>query len=191
MEETLKQPEGGPIAERGIWTKKNVLSVALIAFLVVLFIRLFVFETFFVQGDSMSPTILSGQFVFVNRLAYIWSEPKRGDIVVAIPRVYPGRVVKRVIGLPGEWFSIENGAIVIRDSRTGKGVNLDEAYLKLPYTPEVGTTRTNIDPKEYFALGDNRAESIDSRELGPIDLWSIKGKVVGAFDFKTFKYKAF
>ncbi len=179
-------------AERArLWSKGNMAAIAIVAFVVVSLIRTFAFETFFVQGDSMSPTILSGQFVLVNKLAYLFKEPKRGDIVVAVPRVYPGKVVKRIIGLPGEWFSIENQRIVIRDSRTDKGVNLDESYLRLPDTPEVGTTRRNIDPKEYFALGDNRQVSIDSRELGPIDRWSIKGQVMGAFDFKTFKYKGF
>lgn len=195
MAETLKQAQGTPAAEpprnSRFWTRKNILAVTIIAFLFVLFIRVFVFETFLVRGDSMSPTIMSGQLVFVDKLAYIRSEPKRGDIVIAVPRVHPGRVVKRVIGLPGEWFSIENGTIVIKDSRTDEGVKLDEKYLKLPYTPEVGTTRTNLDPEEYFALGDNREVSIDSRELGPIDLWDVKGKVVGVFDFGTLRYKAF
>lgn len=174
-----------------LWTKWNIVAVATVAFLIVALIRTFAFETFFVKGDSMAPTILNGEFLFVNKLAYINSEPQREDIVVAIPRVYPGKVVKRIIGLPGEWFSIENKRIVIRDLRTAEGVNLDEKYLALPDTEAVGKTRTNIDPQEYFALGDNRGASIDSRELGLIDLTNIKGKVVGAFNFKTFTYKGF
>jgi signal peptidase I len=173
------------------FTKQNVGSVILVAFIIVILGRLFLFETFFVSGDSMVPTLQSGEFLFVNKMAYVASEPKRGDIIVAVPRVYPGRVVKRVIGLPGEWFSIENNKVMIKNSRTEKSVNLDESYLEFPDTPEIGKTRTNIDPNEYFALGDNRKESIDSRELGMIDLSAIKGKVVGSFNFKTLKYKAF
>ncbi len=191
MEETLKEQSKEPDNPRRLWSGWNIAAVIIVVFVIVILLRSFVFETFFVQGDSMDPTIKSGQLVFVNKLAYLWSEPKRGDIVVAVPRVYPGRVIKRIIGLPGEWFSIENQRIVIRDSRTDKGVNLDESYLSIPDTPEVGTTRWNIDPKEYFALGDNRAVSIDSRELGPIDFWSIKGKVVGSFDFNSLIYKGF
>lgn len=171
--------------------KHNIISVAIVAFVIVLVLRMFVFETFFVSGDSMADTILSGDLVFVNRLAYIGSEPKRGDIIVAIPRVYPGRVVKRIIGLPGEWFSIENNKVVIRNERGDKGVNLDEAYLQFPDTPAVGKTRTNIDPQEYFALGDNRRVSIDSRELGMMDLSAIKGKVIGVFSFKRATYIGF
>ena len=198
MEETLKQEgtdnqtgQSSPVKKSRILNKRNIIALVIVVFVVVVILRLFVFETFFVQGDSMAPTILSGELVFVNKLAYIHSEPKRGDIIVAVPRVYPGDVIKRVIGLPGEWFSIENNRIVIRNSRTDVGVNLDEAYLQFPDTPEVGITKWNIDPKEYFALGDNRAVSIDSRELGPVDIWSIKGRVFGAFDFRTFTYKAF
>lgn len=177
--------------EKKTFSKKNLLSVALIAFIAVALIRLFVFEAFFVRGESMAPTIMDGEFVLVNKLSYIWSEPKRGDIIVAVPRVYPGRVVKRVIGLPGEWFSIENERVVIKNSRTEKSVNLDEVYLELPDTPEVGKTKTNIDPNEYFALGDNRKMSIDSRELGLIDLWDVKGRVFGTINLKTLKYKGF
>jgi len=176
---------------KGSFSKQKTLAVAIVVFVIVLFIRLFVLEVFFVSGDSMAPTILNGDLVFVNKLAYTKNEPTRGDIVVAIPRVYPGRVVKRIIGLPGEWFSIENERIVIRNSRTDAGVTIDESYLKFSATPAVGKTRTNIDSKEYFALGDNRGESIDSRELGMIDLWSIKGRVVGVLRFNPLKYIGF
>lgn len=173
------------------FTKGNILAVAIVTFIAVMLIRQFVFEGFFVSGDSMAPTILSGDFVLVNKMAYYGSEPKRADIVVAIPRVYPGKVVKRIIGLPGEWFMIENNRVVIKNSRNEKSVNLDESYIEFPDTPAVGKTRTNIDPYEYFALGDNRKVSIDSRELGMLDLGSIKGKVFGVISFKRAKYIGF
>jgi len=171
-----------------LFTKQNVIAIAIVTFIIVVFIRQFIFEGFFVNGESMAPTIVSGDFVLVNKLAYLWGEPQRTDIVVAIPRVYPGKVVKRIIGLPREWFMIENNRVVIKNSRTEKSVNLDEAYLEFPDTPEVGKIRTNIDPYEYFALGDNRQVSIDSRELGMIDLDSIKGRVFGVISFKRATY---
>jgi signal peptidase I len=183
--------EGENVDEKKAFTKRNLASVAILTFVAVVLIRLFLFEAFFVRGDSMAPTIQSGEFVLVNKLAYAWSEPERGDIIVAIPRVYPGKVVKRVIGLPGEWFLIEDDRVVIKNSRTEKSVNLDEAYLEFPDTPGVGKTKTNIDPNEYFALGDNRKESIDSRELGLIDKWDIKGRVFGSINWKSFRYKGF
>ncbi|HEY0908412.1 MAG TPA: signal peptidase I [Candidatus Paceibacterota bacterium] len=173
------------------YTKSNILAMAIVTLVVVIFVRQFIFEGFFVSGDSMAPTILAGDFVLVNKLAYLWDEPERADIVVAIPRVYPGKVVKRIIGLPHEWFMIENSRVVIKNSRSEKSVNLDEGYLEFPDTPEVGKTRTNIDPNEYFALGDNRKVSIDSRELGMIGGENIKGRVFGVVSFKRATYIGF
>lgn len=174
-----------------IFTKENTIAIVIVTFIVVVFIRQFIFEGFFVNGDSMAPTIMSGDFVLVNKLSYLWREPQRKDIVVAVPRVYPGKVVKRIIGLPREWFMIENNRVVIKNSRSEKSVNLDEAYLEFPDTPEVGKVKTNIDPYEYFALGDNRRVSIDSRELGMLDLDSIKGRVFGVISFKRAIYIGF
>lgn len=173
------------------FSKQNILYVAIVAFICVAVIRLFLFEAFFVRGESMHPTLQSGDFVLVNKLAYLNSEPQREDIVVAVPRTHPGKVVKRIIGLPGEWFSIENNRVVIRNSRTDEGVNLDERYLEFPDTEAVGKSRTNIDPREYFALGDNRRESIDSRELGLIDLDGIQGRVFGVIRFRALEYIGF
>ncbi|MFA6095844.1 MAG: signal peptidase I [Candidatus Paceibacterota bacterium] len=169
--------------------KHNLIAVAIVIFVVVAILRVFVFETFFVRGDSMAPTLLDGDFVFVNKLAYVGDlKPERTDVVVVIPRVLPQKVVKRVIGLPGERFEIISEKIVIKDSRTDSGVTLDEPYLEFPNTPEIGKVKTNIDPGEYFLLGDNRRVSIDSRELGMVDRWDIVGEVIGAFRFKSFKY---
>ncbi|MBI5134107.1 MAG: signal peptidase I [Candidatus Taylorbacteria bacterium] len=173
------------------FSKQNIAYILIVSFIMVAAIRLFAFEAFFVRGDSMSPALESGDFVLVNKLAYANSEPERGDIVVAVPRTHPGRVVKRIIGLPGEWFSIENQRVVIKNSRTDEGVNLDEGYLEFPDTEAVGKSRTNIDPGEYFALGDNRKVSIDSRELGLIDGSGIQGRVFGAFRIKSLKYIGF
>jgi signal peptidase I len=172
-----------------ITRRQKILSVIVVVFIITVLMRLFVFEGFVVKGDSMEPTIHSGDFVFINRLAYLRHEPKRGDIIVAVPRAMNIKVIKRVVGLPGERFSIEKGKVVLRSERTDPGDILQEIYLNTPDTPGVGITYTNIDPKEYFALGDNRAVSIDSRELGPIDLWDIKGKVIGTFSLKAFSYK--
>ena len=167
------------------------MSVVLIAFICTLLIRVFVIEGFIVSGDSMMPTIDSGDYVFINKLAYWGREPSRGDIVVAIPRTYPNKVIKRIIALPGERFHIENNKVVISGDRTDPGVILTEIYLESSTTPAVGTTLIQLDPEEYFALGDNRQVSIDSRELGPLDKWDIKGKVIGKIDFKNFKYVSF
>ena len=172
-------------------TKQKVISIIIIVFVCALFLRIFVIEGFVVSGDSMEPTIHSGDFIFINKLAYWFKSPARGDIIVTIPRTYPNKVIKRIIGLPGERFQIENNQVVIKDGRLDPGLVLSEPYLSSSSTPEVGTTLIQLDPEEYFAMGDNRAVSIDSRELGPIDMWSIKGKVIGDLNLSTLKYVGF
>ncbi|MFH1473213.1 MAG: signal peptidase I [bacterium] len=171
--------------------KRKIIYVLVTAFLIALVMRVFVVEGFIVSGDSMSPAINSGDYVFVNKLAYWHSEPKRGEVVVALPRDYPRKILKRIIGLPGERFEIANGGIIIRDDRDDPGKLLKETYLEKSDVTTIGETLTQLDPEEYFALGDNREVSIDSRELGLIDKWDIKGKVFGVINFRTLKYKGF
>jgi signal peptidase I len=168
--------------------RQKIISVVIVVFIITVLLRMFVIEGFVVKGDSMEPTIHNGDFIFINRLAYLGSEPKRGDIVVAIPRSMNIKVIKRIVGLPGERLSIEGGRIVLRSSRLDQGSILQEIYINQA-TPAVGTSLITLDPKEYFALGDNRFASVDSRELGPIDYWEIKGKVFGDFSLKSFIYK--
>jgi signal peptidase I len=136
-------------------------SVLLIAFLCALLLRVFVVEGYLVQGDSMYPTLMSDDYAFVYKLAYWNSEPKRGDIIVAYPRQYDLKVIKRVTVLPGEVFEAVPGK------------------------------RDKLDPREYFLVGDNMPVSIDSRVFGPIDRWDIQGRVFGVIRFKDLKYLDF
>lgn len=132
----------------------KVISVLLIAFLFALALRIFVVEGFVVRGDSMEPAIHNGEYIIINKLAYVRNEPKRGDVLVATPRIYPNPVIKRVVGLPGE---------TITEVKLTKG--------------------------EYFLMGDNRDVSVDSREMGPVDRWDIKGKVVLIINLQSLKYR--
>jgi len=171
-----------------ITLKKKIKAVLLVAFVGALLIRVFVVEGFIVKGDSMSPTVLSGDYVFVNKLAYWHSGPSRGDVVVVIPRNETFKVIKRIIVLPGERFSIENGKVVIREDRLDEGKTLDEDYVPNDIESPVGITQARLDPEEYFALGDNVSVSLDSRVLGYMDRWDIKGRAFGVFRLNGFKY---
>ena len=133
----------------------KILSVLFIAFLCALLLRIFVVEGYIVQGDSMSPTLQNGDYVFVWKTAYLRHGPQRGDIIVAVPRQYSQKVVKRVTVMPGELYETASG------------------------------TKDLIDPKEYFVIGDNMPASIDSRVFGPVDLWDIKGRVIFGIRLKT------
>ncbi len=171
--------------------KSKLFSVVVVAFICAVVVRTFFIEGLIVIGDSMEPTIHSGDYVFINKIAYLANKPERSDLVVAISRNPKHKIIKRIIGMPGERFAIEQGKVVIRATRVEEGTKLEETYLTGTSTPLTGITLITLDPMEYFALGDNRAVSIDSRELGPIDIWDIKGRVIGAFNLKTFKFRLF
>ena len=172
---------------------QSIMRVTIVIFVSVVLLRFFVIDSFIVRGDSMAPTILSGDYVLINKFAYRFdNEPQRGDLMVlAAPSTQQKHIIKRIIALPGERIVIENGAVRIKESRDQNGEVLQEEYLALPNTPAIGITYINLDPQEYFVLGDNRQISIDSRVLGPINKWEIKGKVFLAFQLSGFKLKKF
>lgn len=162
---------------------KQALQIFCAVLVAGIFLRIFVIDTFVVAGNSMSPLIQGKDYVFVNKLAYAFGdEPKRNDIVVSRFREDSPRTIKRVVGLPRERVEILPEKITVKRSRTDAGVTLEEeAYLALANFPLNGTTTIALDPEEYFLLGDNRAVSTDSREMGPVDKWDIDGKVILVF----------
>jgi signal peptidase I len=124
-----------------------------------------------VVSISMEPNLYEGERLIVNRLAYRFSgEPERGDIIVfESPTNSKENLVKRVIGLPGETLTIENGVVHIN------GVRLEEPYVSAPITmPDQG--RWTIPAGYYFVMGDNRPRSSDSRSWGMVSWDAIMGK---------------
>lgn len=125
---------------------------------------------FRVEGASMEPNLHTGNFVIVSRVAYwkVMGEPRRGDVVVFQPPTNPQEdYIKRVIGLPGDTVEIREGRVYVN------GGLLEEPYISVP-TNRSGIWR--VAEGEYFVLGDNRNDSDDSRNFGPLDADSIVGK---------------
>jgi len=123
-----------------------------------------------VEGSSMEPSLHDGELVVVNRLAYRWGGPQRGDIVVfRFPLDPDRRFIKRVIGLPGELVAIGDGQVAV------DGVRLDEPYIAAAprYDGE-----WEVRPGQVFVLGDNRNNSSDSQTWGPVPLSQLIGKAV-------------
>jgi signal peptidase I len=121
-------------------------------------------------GPSMLPTYRDGGLHLVNRLAYIRSEPRRGDVVairLAGPRVL---FVKRIIGLPGERVRIEAGI-----------VHVDERPLEEPYVVHRAAwvmSEKKLGGREYFVAGDNRGMRIEQHELGTVNRDRIVGRML-------------
>lgn len=125
---------------------------------------------FVVSGNSMEPTLNDGEKILVNKLAYLFSKPQRGDLVLVNAE---GKTwVKRIVGLPDEQIEIKDGGIKINNKI------LYESYIKEIHT--YGDQRTFLAPGQFYVLGDNREpnQSVDSRILGPVSLKNILGKVV-------------
>lgn len=123
-----------------------------------------------VTGRSMLPTYHDGQINFLNRLAYLKHEPRRGDVVGVRYSGEHVMLLKRIVGLPGEEVSFDDGKILIN------GQPLEEPYLKL----NGGWTHKplHLGPNDYYVVGDNRSMAWDEHEHGAADRRRIVGKVL-------------
>lgn len=152
----------------------EVTKIVIIALIIVLPIRYFLFQPFFVKGQSMEPNFEDGDYLIVDELSYKFRAPERGDVVVF---KYPGdpsqRYIKRIIGLPGETVEIKDGKVAIYNE-AGSSI-LDESTYLDSYT--AGNLRISLKDEEYFVLGDNRSSSADSRRWGSLPEENIIGQV--------------
>lgn len=123
-----------------------------------------------VESISMQPNLNEGEFVVVNRLAYRWDEPQRGDIIVfRFPGNQQKRYIKRVIGIEGDFISIQDGQVSIN------GLSLDEPYIAAAPTYEGEWV---VGSGSVFVLGDNRNNSNDSKNWGTLEEDAIIGKAI-------------
>jgi signal peptidase I len=123
-----------------------------------------------VDGYSMNPTLLDGEFVLVNRLAYRTGEMQRGDIIVFRSTTSPDLdLIKRIIGLPGDVISVQNGQVIIN------GQVVSEPYIAAApnYNGQWKVPEGNL-----FVLGDNRNDSSDSHQWGLLPFDNIVGKAI-------------
>lgn len=148
------------------WTKKAILKelrdyllLIILAFSIAFLLNRFVYANAEVPTGSMMMTVMPGDRLIVNRLAYVFEEPQRGDIVMfKFPDNEKDNYLKRIIALPGETIEIKGGLVYINESK----VPLKEDYLK--ETPDIEDFGPyEVPENSYFMLGDNRNGSQDSR----------------------------
>lgn len=121
------------------------------------------------ESVSMQPGLYENEYLFTDNLAYATTTPRRGDIILF--NLSDGQTyIKRVIGLPGETLEIRDGKVLI------DGVELNEPYVN--GSAVIDSSAKKIATRHYFVMGDNRANSRDSRSYGPIDQADIIGRAV-------------
>ncbi|HUT75827.1 MAG TPA: signal peptidase I [Armatimonadota bacterium] len=167
-----RQPPAQAAARPAPATRRRALvSLVVLAVAAAVLLRLYVYESDIVEGSSMRPGLRSGDFVLVSKIAYRRPAPRRFDVItLSAPGKRREVVIKRVVGLPGEWVWVWSNHVFVNGGR-----------LVEPYTASWrGDFRSPVRVPEnsVYVLGDNRDDSDDSRAWGPVALSSVRGKAI-------------
>jgi signal peptidase I len=148
------------------------LVILLVSFVLVFgFVRPFVVEAFWIPSASMVPTLKYGDRVLVNKFIYRFTEPQRGDIIVFKSVEGDGQdLIKRVVGVPGDEIAVRGGKLFVN------GEPQKEPYVNKKYPDRSFYAPTTVPKDHVFAMGDNRANSQDSRVFGPVPEKNIEGE---------------
>jgi len=165
-------------------------SVVVGALLLAIVVRTFLFGAYYIPSPSMEPTLSIGDRIVVNKVSYRLHDVNRGDLVVFTPIGTAAAegiddLIKRVIGLPGETVTVADGRVLIN------GGMLIEPYLAdplstddlqtVPWCSDGGVAKCTVPADHVFVMGDNRANSRDSRFFGPVPIDSIAGRAFARF----------
>jgi signal peptidase I len=146
------------------------LIILLVSFVLV-FGRPFVVEAFWIPSASMVPTLKYGDRVLVNKFIYRFTEPERGDVIVFKSVEGDGQdLIKRVVGVPGDEIAVRGGKLFVN------GEPQKEPYVNKKYPDRSFYAPTTVPKDHVFAMGDNRANSQDSRIFGPVPEENIEGE---------------
>jgi len=155
-------------------------KIIIISLIIIIPIRYFLIQPFYVKGASMEPNFHNNEYLIVDEISYRFNKPRRGDIVVfRYPKNPQEYFIKRLIGLPGETIEIKDESVIIFNKDYPNGIKLKETYLE-PNIKTYGFNKEKVilGEKEFFFLGDNRTASKDSRTFGPVNKDLIIGKVL-------------
>ena len=148
-----------------------LLQLLVVLALVFGFIRPFVMEAFWIPSGSMIPTLEIGDRVLVNKFIYRFTEPELGDIIVFQSVDNPDEdLIKRVVGIPGDTIAEKNGTLYVN------GKPQEEPYTNKNLPDSNSFAKTTIPEDHVFVMGDNRANSADSRYFGPLPEKNIEGE---------------
>lgn len=160
----------------------DIVEIVVVALSIFLVVYLFFMQPHQVNGQSMEPTMMSGEYVLTDKVSYQTGMPRRGDVVVFHAPEAAGCAagtgcdfIKRVMALPGDTIMIKDESIYVN------GEQVQEPYLPPDFTTPAGAfTRGEreilLGEDEYFMVGDNRSYSSDSRAWGPVSKSAIVGR---------------
>ncbi len=141
---------------------RELVETVVLSLVIFLLIRQVV-QNYRIESHSMEPNFYEGQFILVNKFAYKFGSPERGDVIVFHnPENTSEDYIKRVIGLPGDTLEIRNQKIYIN------GKVLEEPYPQNRIRPSTQYGPAVIEPNHLFVMGDNRPNSSDSRYFGQL-----------------------
>lgn len=174
----------------------STIAIFVLAPLTALLLTAFVFQSYQVDGPSMEDTLHHGDRLIVSKVSKTWSKitgntyiPGRGDIII-FHRTGGSfgedkQLIKRVVGLPGERVVVANGQITVYNEENPEGFQPDQ---QIPETKAIASTQGDVDltlPEDgVFVAGDNRDDSLDSRNFG-----AVRAKdIVGTLEFRVFPF---
>ena len=166
-------PEASPNSSRA-WVRflLDVMETVLLAAILFLVINA-ISARVRVEGHSMDQTLQDGEFVLVNRLAYRFGQPERGDIIVFHHPTDQNQedLIKRIIGLPGDDVRVADGGVYVN------GTRLKESYISPDRAPAY-TDEQVVPANELYVLGDNRNNSSDSHQWGFVPMKDVIGRAI-------------
>lgn len=180
----------------------STVAILLAAPLIALFLTNFVFQSYEVDGPSMLPTLNDNDRLIVTKTGKTWANitgkdyiPARGDIVVfhkqglySYDSELDKQLIKRVIALPGERVVVNNGILLVFNDEHPDGYQPDkEADYGDSITTTPGTAEFTVGEGQVFVSGDNRTNSLDSRDFGPIN----SDEIVGVLAVRIFPLNQF
>ena len=146
---------------------REIIETLLLTFFIFWLVNSLLIGRYRIDGSSMNPTLVDGEYLIINNLSYYLDEPQRGDVIVFQHPNNDLNLIKRVIGLPGDTVDVKNGEVRVND------ILLDEPYIQAAPTY---SGHWEVPQASYFVLGDNRNNSSDSHSWSYLPEENIIGK---------------
>ncbi|AKX93731.1 signal peptidase I [Neomoorella thermoacetica] len=174
MQPLEESREGKQSRETAWWW--DLLQSLVVAAVLAVIIRAFLFTPFYIPSPSMEPTLYPGDRIIVNRLAYRLGDPQRGDVVVFHYPLDPSRdYIKRVVAVGGDTVEARNNVLYVNGQPQPPEKYLPPGVVYSDFGP------VKVPPNNYFMMGDNRNNSADSRVWGTLDRRLVIGKAMFIF----------